>query len=177
MSSLKWGRELVCLSLCGNLWLCEGSWCACGLKFMWERAAEWRGMVCLRVHMGAGGCVKGAVLFEAWSSFGSWRLCEVSWCASDLSLTFLTLTWPSPDLPDLHLTFLTLTWPSTDLDLDLSLTKIVNEDKAVVVILFKDVELILALLWLKVNGLMLTVDSKMVFMEGKKNFKLILPKL
>ena len=68
-------------------------------------------------------------------------------------------------------------WPSTDLDLDLSLTKIVNEDKAVVVILFKDVELILALLWLKVNGLMLTVDSKIVFMEGKKNFKLILPKL
>ena len=57
------------------------------------------------------------------------------------------------------------------------MTKIVNEDKAVVVILFKDVELILALLWLKVNGLMLTVDSKMVFMEGKKNFKLILPKL
>ena len=40
--------------------------------------------------------------------------------------------------------------------------------EAVVVILFKDVEPILALLLSKVNGLMLTVDSKMVFMEGKK---------
>ena len=49
--------------------------------------------------------------------------------------------------------------------------------EAVVVILFKDVEPILALLLSKANGLMLTVDSKMVFMEGKKNFKLILLKL
>ena len=49
--------------------------------------------------------------------------------------------------------------------------------EAVVVILFKDVEPILALLLSKVNGLMLTVDSKMVSMEGKKNFKLILLKL
>ena len=46
-----------------------------------------------------------------------------------------------------------------------------------VVILFKDVEPILALLLSKANGLMLTVDSKMVFMEGKTKFKLILLKL
>ena len=46
---------------------------------MWELVAEGRELLCLRVHVGAGGCVKTGVL-EAQSLCGSWRLCQGSCC-------------------------------------------------------------------------------------------------
>ena len=80
---VKGAGVLEAWSLCGSWWLSEGSWSAWGLKFLWELAAEWRELECLRlkVHEGGAGCVKGAEVLEAHVHMGG-----SSWAMEMLSL-------------------------------------------------------------------------------------------
>ena len=135
-NSLHW-------SLCGSWRLSEGSWSAWGLKFMWEVLAVWRELKYLRpmfiweVVAEQWRCWVWGLKFM-WELMGVWRELAAMWLkvcggaggyvqgaggyvnkpkigySSGLNWTFLTFTWPAPDL---------------DLDPDLSLTKERRESK------------------------------------------------
>ena len=133
---VKGAGMLEAWSLCGSWRLSEGSWSAWGLKFMWEVLAVWRELKYLRpmfiweVVAEQWRCWVWGLKFM-WELMGVWRELAAMWLkvcggaggyvqgaggyvnkpkigySSGLNWTFLTFTWPAPDLdPDLSLTIL-----------------------------------------------------------------------